>query len=95
LSQQAPAQAQPGKPIRFLVPQAAGGSTDTLSRLVALRLSDALHQQVIVDNRPGANRILGTEMVAKAPADGYMLLAGGTGTISINVSLYRKIPCHP
>jgi tripartite-type tricarboxylate transporter receptor subunit TctC/2-methylcitrate dehydratase PrpD len=91
----AAAQAYPSRPIRFIVPQAVGGSTDTLSRMVGQKLADALGQQVVVDNRAGANGIIGTELVARAPADGYTLLAGGTGTIAINVSLYKKIPYDP
>ncbi len=89
------AQHYPVKPIRFIIPQAAGGSTDTLSRIVGQKLSDALGQQLIADNRAGANGIIGTDLVAKAPGDGYTLLAGGTATISINVSLYQKIPYNP
>ena len=89
------AQPYPGKPIRFIVPQAAGGTTDILSRTVAQKLSDTFGQQIVVDNRAGANGIIGTELVAKAPGDGYTLLAGGTATIAINVSLYRKIPYDP
>lgn len=89
------AQQYPVKPIRFIIPQAAGGSTDTLSRIVGQKLSDALGQQVIADNRAGANGIIGTDLAAKAPGDGYTLLAGGTATISINVSLYKKIPYDP
>jgi tripartite-type tricarboxylate transporter receptor subunit TctC len=88
----ASAQTYPTKPIRFIIPQAAGGSTDTLSRIVGQKLSEALGQQVLADNRAGANGIIGTEVVAKAPPDGYTLLAGGTGTIAINVTLYPKIP---
>ena len=94
-AQTAWAQQYPVKPIRFIIPQAAGGSTDTLSRIVGQKLSDALGQQVIADNRAGANGIIGTDLVAKAPGDGYTLLAGGTATISINVSLYQKIPYNP
>ena len=89
------AQPYPTKPIRFIVPQAAGGSTDILSRTVGQKLSERLGQQVVMDNRPGANGIIGTELVAKAQPDGYTLLAGGTGTIAINVSLYEKIPYDP
>jgi tripartite-type tricarboxylate transporter receptor subunit TctC len=87
--------AYPDKPIRFIVPQAAGGSTDILSRTVGQKLSESLGQPVVMDNRPGANGIVGVDMVAKAPADGYTLVAGGTGTIAINVSLYNKIPYDP
>ena len=87
--------AYPVKPIRFIIPQAAGGSTDILSRTVGQKLADALGQQIVMDNRAGANGIVGTEMAAKSPADGYTLLAGGTGTIAINVSLYARIPYDP
>ena len=95
MAQPAAGQNYPTKPVRFIVPQAAGGSTDTLARLVAQRLSDSLGQQVVADNRPGANGIIGTEIVAKAPADGYTLLAGGTAPMAINPSLYAKIPYDP
>ncbi len=88
-------QSYPTKPIRFIVPQAAGGSTDILSRTVGQKLSEAFGQPVVMDNRPGANGIVGTEMVAKAPADGYTLVAGGTSTVAINSSLYSKIPYDP
>ena len=87
--------AYPEKPIRFIVPQAAGGTTDILSRTVGQKLSEAFGQPVVVDNRPGANGIVGTEMVARAPADGYTLVAGGTSTVAINSSLYSKIPYDP
>lgn len=91
----AAAQQYPTKPVRFIVPQAAGGSTDILSRTVGQKLAEILGQQVVMDNRPGANGIIGTELVAKSQPDGYTLLAGGTGTIAINVSLYEKIPYDP
>ena len=89
------AQTYPNKPIRFIVPQAAGGSTDILSRTVGQKLSEAFGQPVVMDNRPGANGIVGTEIVAKSPADGYTLVAGGTSTVAINSSLYSKIPFDP
>jgi tripartite-type tricarboxylate transporter receptor subunit TctC len=89
------AQQYPVKPVRFIIPQAAGGSTDTVSRIVGQKLSEALGQQVVSDNRAGANGIIGTEAAAKSPGDGYTLLAGGTATISINVSLYEKLPYDP
>lgn len=82
----------PDKPIRLIIPQASGGSTDTLARMVAQRLSEVLGQQVVADNRPGANGIIGTDIVAKAQADGYTLLAGGTASLAINPSMYRNIP---
>jgi tripartite-type tricarboxylate transporter receptor subunit TctC len=85
----------PTKPIRFIVPQAAGGSTDILSRTVGQKLSETFGQQVLVDNRPGANGIIGTDMVAKSPPDGYTLVAAGTSTVAINGSLYSKIPYDP
>ncbi len=85
----------PTKPIRLLVPQAAGGSQDTLSRMVGQKLGDALGQQVVVENRTGANGIVGTEVVLKAAPDGYMLLVTGTGSMAINPSLYAKIPYDP
>lgn len=82
----------PDKPIRLIIPQASGGSTDTLARMVAQRLSEVFGQQVVADNRPGANGIIGTDIVAKAQADGYTLLAGGTASLAINPSMYRNIP---
>lgn len=89
------AQAYPVKPIRFIVPQAAGGTTDILSRTVGQKLSEAFGQPVVMDNRPGANGIVGMEIVAKAPADGYTLVAGGTSTVAINSSFYSRIPYDP
>jgi tripartite-type tricarboxylate transporter receptor subunit TctC len=85
----------PTKPIRVVVPQAAAGSQDTISRLVGQKLGDALGQQIVVENRPGANGIIGTEMASKAAPDGYTLLATGTGSHAINPSLYSKIPYDP
>jgi tripartite-type tricarboxylate transporter receptor subunit TctC len=85
----------PLKPIRVIVPQAAAGSQDTVTRLVGAKLGDALGQQIVIDNRTGANGIIGTEMASKAPPDGYTLLATGTGSHAINPSLYSKIPYDP
>lgn len=85
----------PTRPIRFIVPQAAGGSQDTLSRLVGQKLSDALGQPVVIENRTGANGIIGTELVAKAEPDGYTLLLTGTGSQAINPSLFSKLPYDP
>jgi tripartite-type tricarboxylate transporter receptor subunit TctC len=74
----APAQAQadyPNRPVRIIVPVAAGGNVDIIARALAEQLSTSMNQTVLVDNRPGASSLLGTQMVAKAPADGYTLLA--------------------
>lgn len=84
--------AYPQQPIRIVVPFPAGGATDILARAVAARLTEAWKAQVFVDNRPGAGGNLGSELVAKAPADGYTLLMGTVGTHAINGSLYRRMP---
>jgi tripartite-type tricarboxylate transporter receptor subunit TctC len=88
------AQDYPVKPIRFIVPTSPGGGVDTLSRLLGQRLAEAWGQQVIVDNRGGASGIIGTEMAARAPADGYTLLIIPT-TFSVNPSLFAKLPYDP
>lgn len=82
----------PDKPIRLVVPFPPGGTTDLLGRVLANRLSETLGQQVIVDNRPGAGGTIGSDVVAKAPADGYTLMFGTVGTQSINSSLYKRLP---
>ena len=69
-------QSYPNKPIRFIVPFAAGGSTSVLARLVGDRLTKSWGQQVLVDNRPGGNTVIGTQVVVKSPADGYTILMG-------------------
>jgi len=84
----------PTKPIRIVVPQSAGGSTDLTARLVAQKLADALGQPVVVDNRPGAGSIIGTDIVAKAAPDGYTLLVVAS-SITINPSLHKKLPFDP
>ncbi|MGZ5117880.1 MAG: tripartite tricarboxylate transporter substrate binding protein [Burkholderiales bacterium] len=89
-----PATAYPTKPIRVIVPQSAGGSTDLAARMVTQRLSDALGQPIVVDNRPGAGSLNGTETVAKAAPDGYTLLAVAA-SFTINPSLHEKLPFDP
>jgi tripartite-type tricarboxylate transporter receptor subunit TctC len=89
------AQSYPTKSIRLIVPYAAGGSTDALARAVGQKLGEALGQQVIVDNRTGANGNVGTDMVAKASADGYTLLMAFDATMVINPSAYAKLPFDP
>jgi tripartite-type tricarboxylate transporter receptor subunit TctC len=81
----------PDRPIRMVVPYPAGGGTDTLGRLVGQRLSEAWGQPVVVENKPGASGMLGNDLVAKAPADGYTLLLGITAMIQ-SPSLYKRIP---
>jgi tripartite-type tricarboxylate transporter receptor subunit TctC len=78
----------PTHTVTLVVPYPPGGGVDAMARVVAAKLSDALHQQFIVDNRPGAGGTIGTRAVAQASPDGYTLLLGHTGTISINPSLY-------
>ena len=85
------AQAYPAKTVRLVVPIAAGGGTDIVGRIVAQKLTEALGQQFIVDNRPGAGGIIGSEIVAKSPPDGYVLLFTPTSH-AINPSLYTKLP---
>ena len=89
------AQTYPSKPVRLLVPFAAGGTTDVIARLMGQKLSEALGQQFLIDNRPGANGNLGTEMAVKSPADGYTLVMSYDGTIAINPSMYKKLPFDP
>ena len=86
------AQDYPGKPIRIIVQFTPGTSTDILSRLVAQKMSEDWHQQVIVDNRPGAGAIVGTEMGAKAAPDGYTLTMAVSSAFGINPTLYTKLP---
>jgi tripartite-type tricarboxylate transporter receptor subunit TctC len=85
----------PNKPVRIVVPFAAGGTTDILARAVAPELSKAFGQQFIVDNRAGAGGNVGAEIVARAPNDGYTLLMGTVGTHGINRALYPKLPYDP
>ena len=89
------ADAYPAKTVRIVVAFAAGGSTDLLARSVAQRLSEAWKQSVIVDNRAGGGGIVGSDYVAKAPADGYTLLLGTNTTNAVSASLYAKLPFDP
>jgi tripartite-type tricarboxylate transporter receptor subunit TctC len=86
----AAAQQYPTKAIRFVVPFAPGGGTDIIGRVVAQALNDALGQPVVVDNRGGAGSTLGTEIVAKSPADGYTILFGNI-SLAFNATLYTKL----
>lgn len=81
----------PNRPIHLVVPTAPSGSTDIVARLLAQGLSENLGRQVVVDNRPGASTIIGTEAVAKAKPDGYTLLMG-VSTMAMNPGIYKKLP---
>ena len=85
----------PVRPVTLVVPYPPGGGVDAMARVVAAKLSDALRQQFIVDNRAGAGGTIGTRAVAQAAPDGYTLLLGHTGTISINPSLYAHAGYDP
>ncbi len=86
------AQTYPSRPVRLIVPFAPGGGSDIIARVLAPHLSELLAQQVLIDNRPGAGTIIGAELAAKSPPDGYTLFLGITGTMAINPSMYRKLP---
>ena len=86
------AQAYPTKPIRLVVPFGAGSNSDILARMVGVRLAEAWKQQVVVDNRPGAGGNIGTDLVAKAPPDGYTIVLGAASVLAINQSLYSTMP---
>ncbi|HVE53966.1 MAG TPA: tripartite tricarboxylate transporter substrate binding protein [Ramlibacter sp.] len=87
--------AWPAKPVRIVVPFAAGGTTDILARAVAQELGKSLGQSFVVDNRAGAGGNIGADLVAKAAPDGYTLLMGTVGTQSINKWLYARMPFDP
>jgi tripartite-type tricarboxylate transporter receptor subunit TctC len=87
----AAAQDYPSRPIRYIVPQAPGGSSDTLARLVTQRVADSIGQPVVVDNRPGATGVIGTEVVARASPDGYTLLQAATSHAT-NPGMQAKLP---
>ena len=82
----------PTRAIRIVVPFAPGGASDLIARTVGQKLTEAWSQQVVIENRGGANGVVGTELVAKSAPDGYTLVMGTTGTHGINASLYPKLP---
>jgi len=88
-------QEYPHKPIRIVVGYAAGGGNDIIVRVLVPKLSEALGQPVIVDNRPGAQSILAAELVARAAPDGYTLLMGPSGPMTMNPAIYSKLPYSP
>lgn len=89
------ADAWPAKPIKWVVPYPPGGSTDMLARIVGQKLGERLGQPVVVENKAGAGGNVGTDYVAKQPADGYTIVMGNIGPIAINPSLYPDLPYNP
>jgi tripartite-type tricarboxylate transporter receptor subunit TctC len=87
----ASAQQWPARPVRMIVPFPAGQGADIVARVVAERLTAALGKQVIVDNRPGAGSLIGSELAAKSTPDGYTYLVGGNSALAINMHVYRKL----
>jgi tripartite-type tricarboxylate transporter receptor subunit TctC len=85
----------PTKPLRLIVPYPTGGGSDVMGRAIAERLSQQLGHQVIVDNRGGASTVIGAELAARAPADGYTLLVGTITTLATNPNLRAKLPYDP
>ena len=88
-------QAYPTRPVRFICPYVAGGAGDIFTRTIAQKLTEALGQSVVVDNRPGANGGIGTDLVAKAAPDGHTLLMGNSGPLAVNPVLYKMVPYDP
>ena len=89
------AQPWPGKPIKLVVPFTAGGSTDTVARILSEKLTTRLGQPVVVENKAGAGGALGSDFVAKSPADGYTYLVGTSSTMAIAPWVYTKLPYNP
>ena len=85
----------PSRPIRLIVPYAPGGGADTVARIVAKRVGETIGQPIVIENRGGAGSIIGTDMVAKAEPDGYTLLLGQSGPISINPAVYKDLRYDP
>src|SRR5262245_65908644 len=91
----ASAQQYPGKPIRLIVPYAAGGTSDILARQIGPKLTEAWNQPVVIENRTGANGNVGADYVAKSAPDGYTLLITDLGGLVISASVYPQLPFNP
>jgi putative tricarboxylic transport membrane protein len=85
----------PSRPIRLIVPYAAGGGADSIARIIARRVGETIGQPIVIENRGGAGSIIGTELVNKSEPDGYTLLLGQSGPIAINPAVYRQLPYDP
>ena len=92
---QALAQSYPTRPVHVVAGSAPGGTVDIITRTVVQKMSENLKQPFVVDNRPGANGIIATELVAKAPPDGYTLVLGTSGSFGTNVAIFAKLPYDP
>ncbi len=92
---QAPIAAYPTKPVRVVVAFTAGGTTDTIARSVGQQLADKLKQSFVIDNKPGSGGNIGTEFVVRAPPDGYTLIVNTVGPMTVNPTLYKKLPYNP
>jgi tripartite-type tricarboxylate transporter receptor subunit TctC len=90
--ERAAAQDFPSRPVRFVVPYAAGGSGDLLARLLGNKLASIWGQQVVIDNRPGAGGLIGTEFAAHSEPDGYTLYLATDGPLTIAATLYKRVP---
>ena len=88
----AQAQTYPAKPVRWIVPSTPGDGSDITARLIGDRLGRALGQPVVIDNKPGAGGVLGSELTARAAADGYTMIVGNAGSHGINAAIYAKLP---
>jgi len=89
------AQTYPAKPIHLIVPFTPGGASDLTARTIAQKMSEGLGQSVVVDNKPGANGVVGIDIAAKAAPDGYTLLLTDRGSLTVNPWLYQKLPYDP
>ena len=85
----------PNRPVKMIVPFAPGGASDFVARIIAPKLGDALGQQIVIENRPGASGNIGMEAAAKAPADGYTIYLGNIGTIAINPAVFPNLSINP
>ena len=89
------AQGYPNKPVKIVVPYPPGGIGDTVTRTIAQGLTEALGQSFIIENKPGASQMIGAEIVARSPPDGYTLFLGSVSSLAINVSSQKKMPYDP
>src|SRR5512141_3256831 len=85
----------PSRPIRMIVPSAPGSGPDIMARAIGQKITEAYGQQVVIDDKPGAGGIIGSETAAKSPPDGYTLIMANAGSHAVNASLYSKLPYDP